>query len=116
MPVARSRAKPEAAAVAAVSPAFDWWMSAFESLSPLDRNASAWGRVAQDAHEAGEAAARHWRALAEIQVAAAGEAFDAGLKLATAQAERRREALTHLMETLWPTPARARPREEAARV
>lgn len=113
MSVARSRVSPEAAAV--VAPAYGWWLSAFESLSPVMRGDGPWSRLAQDSREATDAAGRHWRALAEMHMAAAGDAFDATLKLAAAQAEHRRQALAHVMETLWPAPAPALAKEEAAR-
>ena len=115
MSAARSRVIPEAADPIA-TPAYGWWLSAFESLSPLGRNNGAWSRMAHDSRGATEAAAQHWRALAEMQMAAADQAFNATLNLAASQAERRREALTHVMETLWPTPARAHPQEEPSHV
>lgn len=113
MSVARSRVAPEAGPV--VAPAYGLWLSAFEPLSPLSRGNDAWSRMARDSREATDAAARHWRALAEMQMAAAGEAFNATLKLAAAQAEHRRQALTQVMETLWPAQAPALAEEEAAR-
>lgn len=113
MSVARSRIAPEAAAALA-PPAFGWWLSAFESLSPLARGDGAWSRMAQDSRDATHAAAQHWRALAEMQMAATAEAFNATLKLAASQAEHRRQALTQVMETLWPAPVPTK-EEEAAR-
>ena len=114
MSVARSSASLEAAAPLA-APAYGFWLSAFESLSPLSRGHGAWSRMARDSRDATHAAAQHWRALAEMQMAAAGEAFNATLKLAASQAEHRREALTHVMETLWPAAALTPAKEEAAR-
>jgi hypothetical protein len=49
-----------------------------------------------------------------MQMAAAGQAFNASLTLAASQAEHRRQALTHVLETLWPAPATAQTGEEAA--
>ncbi|MGZ3274164.1 MAG: hypothetical protein ACXU82_10995 [Caulobacteraceae bacterium] len=113
MPVARPSALPEVTAAEAASAAYDWWAPALISLSPLglDRTPT-FGRVAEQAHEATLDAVRHWRALTELQIKAADEAF----RLATAHAERRRETLTHFMETLWPTPAGAQPQEEPPHV
>jgi len=107
MTVARSL--PDAAAAKAVSAAYDWWTPALAALRPLglDRE-PAFDRMAEQAHDATLDAIRQWRALTELQIKAADEAF----RLATAHAERRRETLSHFMETLWPTTAGARPQEE----
>ena len=107
MPVARSR--PEAAAAKAVSAAYDWWAPALASLGPLGLSREpAFSRMAEQAHAATLDAVRQWRALTELQIKAADEAF----RLATAHAEHRRETLTHFLETLWPASAEARPQEE----
>ncbi|HEY4029397.1 MAG TPA: hypothetical protein VGM25_03565 [Caulobacteraceae bacterium] len=76
-----------------------------------------WAPSFTQVHEAAEAAAQHWRALAELQVKAADEAW----RLAAAHAERRREAMTQFMNTLWlahagAAPAIAASPEEAAHV
>ena len=109
MPVARSRALPDVTAAKAASAAYELWAPAFASLNPLALNREpAFGRMAEQAHEATLDAVRHWRALTELQIKAADEAF----RLATAHAERRRETLTHFLDTLWPTSAEVRPQEE----
>lgn len=116
MPVTRSRTMPESAAQAALESLESWWSPALASLYPmaLDK-AHPWSRMAEQAQGAAEAAAGHWRALAEVQMSAAGQAFSASLNLATAQAEHRREALTHVMRLLWPTPAQPFVQEETLR-
>jgi hypothetical protein len=87
MPVPRSRSVPEAGAVQALSAAYGLWAPA----------------VSQ-AHEATEAAARHWRALVDLQITAADEAY----RLAASHAERRTDALNRMLQTLWPAqPAKA---------
>ena len=109
----RSRVLPETTASEALGAAYGWWTPHFASLSPLglDRTPD-FSRMAEQAQEAGQAALRHWRALAELQIRTADEAY----RLASSHADRRREALTRMMETLWPAQAGARPGEEAARV
>lgn len=114
MPVARSKSLPETAAQAALESLEGWWSPAFAPLYPMGLDkAHPWSRMATEAQGAAEAAAGHWRALAQVQMNAAGQAFSASLSLANAQAEHRREAMTHLMALLWPAPA-VTP-EEAAR-
>jgi hypothetical protein len=95
MPVARSRVLPEAAAGEALSAAYRVWAPAFSQ-----------------AQEAAHAAAQHWRALAELQVKAADEAW----RLAASHADHRREALTQMMNALWLAPTGVTPKEEAAHV
>ena len=91
-------------APSAVPLTFDWWTPAVASLAPLGLDkAPAFGAVAEQAHEATLATFRHWRALAELQMTAANEAY----RLNSSHAESRRQALTQLMETLWPAPAAA---------
>ena len=107
----RSRVLPETTASEALGAAYGWWTPHFASLSPLglDRTPD-FSRMAEQAQEAGQC--RHGRALAELQIRTADEAY----RLASSHADRRREALTRMMETLWPAQAGARPGEEAARV
>jgi hypothetical protein len=68
----------------------------------------AFGEMAEQAHDATLAAVRHWRALTELQITAANEAY----RLAVSHAEQRRVALAQYMETLWPAQAGAQPQEE----
>jgi hypothetical protein len=115
MPVARSRVLPEFAAGEALSAAYGWWAPALASMSPpgLDKamfGAPAFGGMAEQAHDATLAAVRHWRALTELQITAANEAY----RLAAAHAESRQAALAQWMDTLWP--AVAKPKPEAAHV
>ena len=110
MPVARPL--PEAAAAKAVSAAYDWWPPALASLSPLGLSREpAFSRMAEQAHNATLDAVRQWRALTELQIKAADEAF----RLATAHAEHRRETLSQFLETLWPTSAATRTQEDSPR-
>lgn len=113
MPSARSRVLPEIAASEAVSAAFRWWTPPFATPGPvgLDRTPEL-ARMAEQAQETAQTVAGHWRALVELQIRAADEAY----RLAASHADRRREVLTQMMETLWPARAGARPKEEAARV
>jgi hypothetical protein len=71
-----------------------------------------WAPTLTRVHEAAEAAVSHWRALGELQVNAAEAAY----RLASSQVEHRQEAVTHMLETLWPVLASALSRTEAARV
>jgi hypothetical protein len=105
MPVARSRVLPEFAASEALSAAYGWWAPALAPMSPpgLDRTAVMDGMAGQ-AHDATLAAMRHWRALTELQIAAANEAY----RLAASHAERRQEALAQFIDTLWPAAAAAK--------
>lgn len=114
MSVARQKASAHADPINHLG--YGWWASAFETLSPLGRNNAAWSRMAHEAGAASEAASSHWRTLAELQMNAVGQAFDASLNFAVSQAERRREAMAQMIETLWPALAAAQPTEEAARV
>ena len=87
MPVPRSRVAPDAA-LEAVSLAYGLWAPALKQ-----------------AHDATAAAARHWRALVDLQINAADEAY----RLASSHAERRNEALTQMMDKLWPAEAAREP-------
>jgi hypothetical protein len=113
MSVARSRVLPETAAVDALSAVYGWWAPALTSLSPpgLDQRA-VMGGLAEQAHDATLAAVRHWRALTELQMTAADQAY----RLAASHAESRRAALAKFIETLWPAQAGARPQEECPNV
>lgn len=71
-----------------------------------------WAPALTRAHEAAEAAAQHWRALAALQISAADEAY----RLASSHVERRQEAVTQMVETLWPVMAAALSKKEAAHV
>jgi len=113
MSVARSRVLPEVAATEALSAAYGWWAPALAALSPpgLDRTAS-FGGMAEQAHDATVDAVRHWRALTELQISAASEAY----RLAASHAERRREAMAQFMEALWPATAVPGSKREAPHV
>ena len=71
-----------------------------------------WAPALTQAQEAAQAAALHWRALADLQIKAAQEAYS----LASSHAERRREAVTQMVETVWPVLAAAVSKKEAAHV
>jgi hypothetical protein len=95
MSVARSTVVSDVVAPQALSAAYGLWAPA------LTRT-----------HEAVEAAVSHWRALAELQINAADQAY----RLAASHAERRQEAVTQMLETLWPVLAVALSKTEAADV
>lgn len=109
----RSRVPPQATADEVLSAAYGWWAPAFASLSPpgWDR-APGFKGMAEQTREATAAAVRHWRGLTELQFNASHEAY----RLAASHAEHHLQALTQLMETLWPAPAAARAAEERANV